>query len=110
MTLDLKWVMGLETSVDFILVWPRLPNSRVIAEKTHIKVQLYADWEIKAKFGVEFKTPAIEKLWKLFDFGHSFVIPAGPVPVVIRPYVSLKAGFGVKPVKVCDCSSCGESY
>ena len=59
----------------------------------YFKVEVVADWEFYAIFGILMQAK-FEKTWEVFKFGHTFVFAIGPVPVAMKPYISLD--FGIK--------------
>lgn len=102
-TLDVKLVIAIESFVDFIFQWSHFDWSQMTTfpDKTHIKVDLFVDWEVKALFSATIKVKAKKLMKEIFEAGFTFVFPLGPVPVVVKPYVSLSAGIGIPEFQVC---------
>ena len=102
-TLDVKWVIAIESLVNFVFQWSHFDWGQVTSfpEGTHIKVELLVDWEVKAKFEATVKVKAQKLMKEIFEAGFTFVFPLGPVPVVVRPYAKLSAGIDIPEFKVC---------
>jgi len=84
--------MSIHANFNFKWYWSQIPTS--------LKVSIDADWSALAHSQVDINAAWTSEDTVILEFKKLFIVPIGPVPVPMEPYLRLSAKLRMKPVHI----------